>query len=144
MRNYWLFLAIVVAFFIFAAATPKVMPPNVYPQLGGQPWEMQQPCTQNQPISAVAANTQLIAAVAGQTIRVCSFEIFANAAAAPSLQAGTGAACATGTVALTGTFTLPIATQIFNSGPSFRLPAGTALCVFTAASVSGFVNYAQY
>lgn len=59
---------------------------------------------------------------------------------------GTGTACATGQVPITGAYTLTAQARIHGGGgygPEWVLPPGNALCVVTSAAVgmNGFVSY---
>lgn len=103
-----------------------------------------------------ATTTQIVALVAGQTIRVCSYSIsFVGSATANTLifKSGTGTACGTGTASLSPTFQGPTTTgeglsisQGSGLGVLFNAGSGNALCATTSAAtnVGVFVTYTQF
>jgi hypothetical protein len=106
-------------------------------------------CDQSVTVNAAGANTQLVAAVAGKSVYVCSYAMSVSGTTAPTgaLESGTGAVCATGSTAQTlqyptGTFTIGSGT-----GTLARTAASGALCLFVAGttpSVNVTVTYAQF
>jgi hypothetical protein len=92
--------------------------------------------------------TQIIAAVAGQSISICGWHVTNTAATGTfAFSYGTGSNCGTGTVT-------PIPAQNVNStAPSadhidyvtITIPVGNALCVnFSVATIAGIVYYTQF
>ena len=101
------------------------------------------PCALQAPLSLSAVgNTEVIPAVAGQSIRVCAF--YWNSATAQDIQitAGTGAHCGTGTVSITGLFR-QAASLSLSPAFGFRAAPGQALCVNQGAAVNsgGIILY---
>lgn len=101
------------------------------------------------PIStAAAANTELVALTAAQTVFVCGYSFIAAGTVDVQLITGTGAACATGETDLTGPYSL-----VVNSG--IAVPNGgamqtkgllsNALCIELSAAiqVSGMLSYVK-
>jgi hypothetical protein len=101
--------------------------------------------TASVPVAVSAAGTvQLVAAVTGKAIYVTDWDVVAGGTGTFSLEYGTGANCAAGTTALTGTY--PATAQFGRAGIGHLfIPAGNALCIVTAgaAAARGFVAYAQ-
>lgn len=108
-------------------------------------------CDKSAVITATAAATTQIVAISGTTlIYVCGFSISgAGAAGTLTWKYGTGAACATGGVSLSGAYVTAIGQAIsYGNGVGivFRTIAGQALCITmatAAATASGVVTYAQ-
>lgn len=96
---------------------------------------------------SASGNNQLVAAVAGQRIRVCSISFSATAAQAVSITAGTGVNCGTGTTTIAGPYQ---STQAFvlDFGALTPLLAATssALCINQGSAITGggFISYAQF
>lgn len=98
---------------------------------------------------AASTTTQLIALAANQTIYITSWDVMAGGTGNFTLEYGTGTACATGTVTLTGAYPLIAQAGIAKGnglGPVLIVPPGNALCAVTSSSVqfSGSVSYAQF
>jgi len=102
-----------------------------------------------------ATTTQLVALVAGEQVRVCSYAIqgsTTSTATTLKLEYGTGTACATGTTALTPAWNMPASstalpmTHGHGVGQLFAAPAGNALCAVSSAAgtVNILVTYAQF
>lgn len=102
-----------------------------------------------------ATTTQLVALVAGESVRVCAYAIqgsTTSTATTLKLVYGTGTACATGTTALTPAWNMPASstalpsTQGHGVGQLFATPAGDALCATSSAAgaVNILVTYAQF
>lgn len=102
-----------------------------------------------------ATTTQLVALAAGQQVRVCAYAIQGSlsvTATTISLVYGTGAACATGTTALTPAWALPASSTALpfregdGIGELMQTPAGNALCATNSAAgtVNIRVTYAQF
>lgn len=102
-----------------------------------------------------ATTTQLVALVAGQSVRVCSYAIQGSTTStATTLQLvyGTGTACATGTTALTPAWNMPASSTALpmthgdGVGQLFATPAGDALCATSSAAgtVNLLISYAQF
>jgi hypothetical protein len=82
--------------------------------------------------------TQVIALSGGKSIRIAHFSIAFASGVDFQLEYGTGAACGTGTTALTGVYK-NITTYAYDApaGAPLPIPAGNALCVNLGASVTG-------
>lgn len=102
-----------------------------------------------------ATTTQLVALVANQKIRVCGYQIQGSTVATATnvtLVYGTGAACVTGTTAITPAFTYPAssvglpASYGGGAGEVFQTIASNALCATSSAAgtVNIFVTYTQF
>ena len=77
------------------------------------------------------SSVQIVGAVSGQKIYICSFIISAvSGSSTPTfkLQYGTGAACATGTQTILGPWVASANTSLIVSSPFAVVPAGQALC----------------
>lgn len=116
----------------------------------GTNWDRSLSCPNSAVINVTAASTtQIVALVAAQTIRICSFAISMSAAGTAKFVYGTGANCGTGTTDLTGAMTLatgsPLALNSGGGGALLRTASANALCVTAVTgNVVGFVNYAQF
>lgn len=98
---------------------------------------------------STATTTQLVAAVAGQSIYVTSWDVIAAGTGNLTLEYGTGVSCGTGTTTLTGAYNLTAQSGIAKGnglGPVLIVPSGNALCALTSAAVqmSGSVAYSQF
>ncbi len=95
--------------------------------------------------AAVGAN-QIVALTAGQTIHVCEISFANSGAADVGLVQGTGANCAVGTAAVSGTYRNVLSMAVPFLLQPLRLTAGTALCLTSSAGVNigGIVSYAKY
>jgi len=91
--------------------------------------------------------TQMIAAVAGQSIFICGWHVTNTAAAGTfSFSYGTGANCASGTTAI-----IP-ATNVTSSAPSadhisiatIQVPLSNAFCITPVATISAIIFYSQF
>ncbi len=91
--------------------------------------------------------TQVVAAVAGQSISLCGWHVTNTAATGTfSISYGTGANCGTGT-----TVVIPVM-SVTSTAPSgdhtqfatFSAPTANALCITPAATVSAVIYYAQF
>ena len=101
------------------------------------------PCSMQTAVTLSAAgSTQVIAAAAGQTVRVCG--VFLNSASAQdiSIISGTGANCATGPTNLTGLFRQTAALNI-STATGFAAPVGAAVCINQGSAVNtgGLILY---
>jgi hypothetical protein len=106
-------------------------------------------------IAATAGTTQLVGLVAGQKVRICSFSVYIVSGTLPSFSFlyGTGAACVTGPVQLTGTYG-GIAAAIGEHitvgngiGQLFQTPNSQEFCITaggTTPTLAGFITYGQY
>jgi hypothetical protein len=100
------------------------------------------------PGGPAATLTQLVAAVAGQSISVCGWHITNTAAAGTfSFSYGTGAACGTGTQtpfpAQSVTSNAPSADH--SQYASVTVPVSNALCyTFSVNTLAGIVYYVQF
>src|SRR5229473_3228551 len=91
---------------------------------------------------AAAATTQLVAISGTQIVYVCNYSISTTGvttATTVQFEYGTGALCATGLTALTGTFGQSLLTSAIvvvdaSSGTIFKTAAGNALCVVVAGT----------
>lgn len=103
---------------------------------------------------ASAATTELIPLIAATTnaaakaIYITSFNFIASGTNTVTLVYGTGTACATGQVALTGGYPLIAQAGIsagVGVGPVLIIPQGNALCITTSGTgqLSGSVSYVQ-
>ncbi len=95
--------------------------------------------------AAVGAN-QIVALTAGQAIHVCGISFANSGAADVGLVQGTGANCAVGTAAVSGTYRNVLSMAVPFLLQPLRLTAGTALCLTSSAGVNigGIVTYAKY
>lgn len=94
-----------------------------------------------------SGNTQIIAAVAGQRIYICSLSISFNAGVDLKIVEGTGSNCATGPTDITGTYKNVLTFDLLWSNTSaLRSSVGQAVCVNLAAASTGggTVIYAQF
>jgi hypothetical protein len=99
--------------------------------------------------ASTLGSTQLVALVAGQTIYICGYTIFANGVTNVELDSGTGAACAAATVKIVPAYQLQAQSGISDQSSIFRglkTAAGSALCIKSsaAAPVQAIVYYAQF
>jgi hypothetical protein len=99
--------------------------------------------------AATLGSTQLVALVTGKTIYVCGFVLFSAGTANVKLNYGTGAACATGTTAMTPAFQFTAQTGVAygnSEGYVAKTAASNALCVNSSAAVAvqALVSYAQF
>ena len=107
-------------------------------------------CDSSAVISVAAGTTvELVALIASRRVRVCSFTIDSDTAAATArFVYGTGATCGTGTTNLTGAYTLGVGQSISvgsGLGELFKTAAGNALCLTSVTGlISGHVSYAQF
>lgn len=87
--------------------------------------------------------TQIVAASGSTVITVCSLSLSSSATTNITIENGTGAACGTGTTAVSGVYqsVLSIALDSLN----LALPASNALCLNSSASVTagGLVMFVQ-
>ena len=94
-----------------------------------------------------AGNSEIIAGVSGDTILICRLTLAFTSMVDFSLHEGTGANCATGDVAITGTFqdVLTVAMD-FEPGGALRSGTSQALCVNLGGAVTGWgvVTYARF
>jgi hypothetical protein len=93
----------------------------------------------------VAAQTQIVAGVPGQSIYVTAIGLVPAAGAVVTFSAGTGANCATNNVLLTGALTFA-AGAVFNLGSGYgavlAAPVGASLCITIAtAAAPGSLAY---
>lgn len=115
----------------------------------GTSWDREFTCPSSAVVNVTAgATTEIVPLTASQTIRVCSFAITASAAGTATFIYGTGAACATSPVNLTGAFalgtTVPLAISA-GTGSLFRTASANALCLTAVTgNITGFVTYAKY
>ncbi len=96
---------------------------------------------------ATAATTQLVALVSGQTIYVCHYNFMSAGTTNVTLVYGTGTACATGQVALTGAYNTTAQTGV-SADPRglVKTASANALCIINSAAiqVSGVLAYRQF
>lgn len=87
---------------------------------------------------SASGNTQIIAAVSGQRIHICHISIAFASAVDVTLKEGTGTNCATGDVAITGTYkaTTSLNLSFGREGP-LRTGASQAFCVNLGTAVVG-------
>lgn len=106
-------------------------------------------CSSSVATTVTAGNTtQLVALVAGQTIRICGYQMGIATTGTGTLVYGTGANCVTGQNSLTPTFDITKGNVVsYSAGNSFftSAPVANAVC---AAAVTGnlevILNYAIY
>lgn len=107
-------------------------------------------CDQSVAISTAASGfTQLVPLIAGQSIYVCGYSAISTTAVSVKFSYGTGSACGTGTVDLTGAMAVAANGGLVEPNtpiPLFELPAGQALCINLSGAVqtSGRLKYAQF
>lgn len=98
---------------------------------------------------STATTTQLVALSAGKAVYVCAFAVQMGASTSAVLEFGTGSACATGTTALTGAYTVAASSAMFvNPGHGqtiVQTTAGKALCVLSTGTggINGVLSYVQ-
>lgn len=106
-------------------------------------------CTQSKTFdSSTSGSIQLVAAIAGNSVRICGFAFFAGGTTTGQLLYGTGSTCGTGATAITPAFPFTINTSLSWPSAYFQglfAPTGTALCVAlgSSAKLTGFVTYSQ-
>ena len=93
--------------------------------------------------------TQLVALTANEAIYVTSYDFMAGGTSNATLVYGTGSACGTGQVALTGPYPLIAQAGISKGnglGPILYVPQGNALCIINSGDVqlSGSVSFVQF
>ena len=98
---------------------------------------------------ASATTTQMVAAIAGKSIYVCSFVLNGSNSTNSKLVYGTGTNCGTGLVSLTPAFALAFGTSVSAGGGLgylLKVPAGNALCVNNSSSsgVNVLVSYTVF
>jgi len=95
---------------------------------------------------AGVGNNQIVALTAGQSIRVCTISLASGGATDVGLVQGTGANCAVGTAAVSGTYRNVLSMALPFGVQPLRLGVGTALCLSSSAAVNigGLVTYAKY
>jgi hypothetical protein len=96
------------------------------------------------PIVITTSGTlQIVPAVGGEAITICSISFLGSSAANFTLEYGTGSSCGTGTTAITGAYNtaLGIALDQYN----ITLPTSAALCLVTSASTTagGVITFSQ-
>jgi hypothetical protein len=114
-------------------------------------------CTSHVVVNQTSATTtQLVALTAGQSIYICGWSINVIGAAGPptwKLVTGTGAACASGTADLTGTYsstTTTTAVEHFAYGGGvgyvIKAPVSQAVCITstTTSPQRGVLTYAKF
>ena len=107
-------------------------------------------CNRSFQVSAGAtAITQFIAAVTGQFVYVCGYDLNAGAAAGTfQLSTGTGSNCGTGTAALTPAFSLGVNGVLVSRSPYVGLstPVSQALCytITGTGPVNALVYWGQF
>lgn len=102
------------------------------------------------PIDSNTTTQQLVAAVTGKTVYPCALSVVFTGSSNSGFQLeyGTGAACGTGTTALTGQYqgTTSPGVAVDLAGLTFlNIPISNGLCIVTGASAhaQGFVTYVQ-
>jgi hypothetical protein len=128
---------------------------------GAYPDACQMPTVVKQSVAiniTTATTTQLVALVAAQSVYVCgfAFDVLPSATAADTatIEYGTGAACGTGTTALTGAFgagyttaTAPVLYAAAGQAMTvLKTPPGQALCLLSAGTtvnIQGYLTYVQ-
>ena len=100
-------------------------------------------------VSSTIATTQIVAAVAGKIIYVCSYAINGGGTTSAKLLFGTGANCATAPADITPFYKLAINSTISQgSGLGYlaKTTAGSALCASNSAAVNVnfLVTYTQF
>lgn len=122
---------------IVPASAQQVGPPALY-------------CNKSFVVSAGATSiTQIVAAVTGQAIHICGYDINAGAAAGTfSLTVGTGANCNANTTAVTPAFSLGIngVLSARNTTVWYSSPPAYMLCytITGTGPVGAVVSYGQY
>ena len=120
---------------------------QIYPfRFNGATWDRDAVCTNRATIAlAGAGNTQIVAAVAAQRIRVCHLSLAFQAAVDVQLTEGTGANCAVGTANVTGLYEDVLSMALDLDSPIVGTLA-QALCVNLGAGITGggVITYAQY
>lgn len=98
---------------------------------------------------STGTTTELVALATGKKIYVTSFNLYAGGTGTAKFVYGTGSACGTGTVDLTGAYPMKDQGNISvgsGLGTSLFVPVSNALCITTSASVqiSGSIGYVQF
>lgn len=96
-----------------------------------------------------ATTTELVALSTGKRVYITSWDGIANGTVNVTLVYGTGTACATGQVALTGTYRFIAQAGIAKgngTGIVLSVPVSQAVCIITSASpnFSGSLSYVQF
>jgi hypothetical protein len=140
---------------------PLAVAPWLYDGAAVNQWDRSITCpnTSTFSVSAVAGTTvtQVVAAVAGQKVRVCSLDINPATVVAGSTDVvyGTGTNCATGITTLTGAYTLPAASVVditpstLSASSPLTTPVAQAVCVRAidgagTLTVNGFIVWEQH
>lgn len=134
---------------------PTCLQTGIYPyRFNGSTWDREFYCSNTSTFSVASTVTQVVPAVAGQKIRICSYSIdpSTSTAGTTDIVYGTGTNCGTGTTTLTGAYTLAAAapaevTVVAGLGSSGALtaPASAAVCVRAVTStVNGFITWSQF
>ena len=91
-----------------------------------------------------SGDNQIIAAVAGQTIRICHWDAVPASPIAIGLDSGTGSNCATNNATLTAA-QAAVTAVVFDYQPGIQAPVGAAVCINLGSGVAtkGTVIYAQ-
>ncbi len=104
--------------------------------------------TQSVAISVSSGTTQLVAAsTRNQWIYVSHWDVIASGTGTVQLEYGTGTACASGTTALTGAYSLTAQTGLSagdGSGWILFVPSNNALCIATTVAAAGSLAFAQW
>jgi hypothetical protein len=133
---------------LLPAAVRAQAPPNPNSPVSGQVYNVCQVFPQTTvPITVSSSTTtQLVAAVTGHQIYVCSLKLL-NSGGTSQFKYGTGTNCATGTTNLTGILSPTDNIGWPQSGgfPQMTIPASQALCITGGASAAGtgFFSYVQ-
>mgnify|MGYP001579714603 CR=1 FL=1 len=107
-------------------------------------------CDQSAAINTASSGyTQLVARLGTQAVYVCGYTFVSTSALAVKFAYGTGTACATGTVDMTGAMAVAANGGVVNpvgSVPTLITPGGQAFCVNISVStqVSGHITYGQF
>lgn len=103
-------------------------------------------CNKIVAFTGTAALAQIQAAVTGQVINICGWQATNTAASGTfNLEYGTGAACGTGTVSITGALSVgATAVSAQSTFSTFTLPAGNSLCQNSTATVTGVIWLSQF
>jgi hypothetical protein len=107
-------------------------------------------CNQTAPFNTSSAGeAQIVAAIAGKTIYVCSYTFVGGGTTSASLTTGTGTNCAGSTASLTPPYPFAAQTILVDGADFWRgiaTPPGNALCVNngSAAQITGIIYYTQF
>lgn len=103
-------------------------------------------CNQIIQVTGTASLSQALAAVTGQRINICGWQMTNTAASGTfNIEYGTGSNCGTGTTSITGTLSVgSTAVNAQSTYSTFSVPVSNALCVNATATITGIIWASQF